>query len=333
MQYNPTSPEPTHARPSVVQAYLNAWRRAFDFQGVSTRMEYWSFVLINWSVFVLVSPLFLGLSSESTISLIIFLFWVILVVPSLSVLIRRVRDATGSGWFTFIPAAALGATFFPARDRQRLDELGTGYQDVWRRSADYLGYANRTEFWTFVAINLGMLFGVAVIAFLSLVVADESPNGASFFFFYATWAVLMVLCVAMYVAGFPLVIRRVRSATGSGWWYLIVVIPWIGLLVLLVFFLLPGPGATDSRPSTNRSTTTDDRPRWFDDDGPAAHRPMPAPTPTSDRQLTPDDVRPWWLKKDESGSTADDARAKPTDGRPRWFDDDGPVSRRGPKTQ
>ena len=331
MQYNPTNPEPTPARPSLVQAYLSAWRRTFDFQGVSTRIEYWSFVLINWSVFVLVGPLFLGLSSESTISLIIFLFWVILVVPSLSVLIRRVRDATGSGWFTFIPAAALGATFFPARDRQRLDELGTGYQDVWRRSADYLGYANRTEFWAFVAINLGMLFGVAVIAFLSLVVADESPNGASFFFFYAAWAVLMVFFVALYVAGFPLVIRRVRSATGSGWWYLIVVIPWIGLLVLLVFFLLPGPGATDSRPRTNRSTSTDDRPRWFDDDGTAAHQ--PTPTMTSDRPLTPDDVRPWWLKKDESGSTADDARAKPTDSRPRWFDDDGPASRRRPNAR
>lgn len=331
MRDDPTDTDSTPARAGLVQAYLSAWRRAFDFQGVSTRTEYWSFALINWSVFVLVGPLFLGWMFGGASSLVLILLWCVLVVPSLSVLIRRVRDATGSGWFTLIPVAALGATFFPARDRQRLDELGTSYQDVWRRSADYLGHSNRTEFWTFNLINLAVLFGGAVIPFLLVVAAAaaDAPSDVALiitYLVYAAWAVVLAFCIALYVPSYPLTIRRVRSATGSGWWLLIGLIPWIGWLILLIMCLLPGPGATRSRPSTNRSATTDDRPRWFDDDGPAAHR--PTPTPTSDRPLTPDDVRPWLLKKDESGSMSDGARGKPADGRPRWFDDDGPASRR-----
>ena len=195
------------------------------------------------------------------------------------------------------------------------------YFAAWRRAFDFRGVASRLEFWSFTLINWTVYFVLA--AFLS-------PNRLS----DSTVSLELVLIwCALLIPSLSVLIRRVRSATGSGWWVLIGWIPGIGWIVLLILCLLPGPGATRSLPSANRSTTTDDRPRWFDDDGPAAHRPMPAPTPTSDRQLTPDDVRPWWLKKDESGSTADNARAKPDDGRPRWFDDDGPGSRRGPKTQ
>lgn len=33
-----------------VDAYLNAWRRAFDYGGVSTRREYWVYVITHWFV-------------------------------------------------------------------------------------------------------------------------------------------------------------------------------------------------------------------------------------------------------------------------------------------
>ena len=52
MRYEQPSPETeaeTETAPvSIVDAYLNAWRRVFDYTGVSTRREYWVFILAHW---------------------------------------------------------------------------------------------------------------------------------------------------------------------------------------------------------------------------------------------------------------------------------------------
>lgn len=82
--------------------YLAAWRRTFDFRGMSTRTEFWSFSLINAAV-----ALFLLLSGETaagTLSIVLDLaytaFIMLAFIPWLSVTTRRVRDATGSGLWT-----------------------------------------------------------------------------------------------------------------------------------------------------------------------------------------------------------------------------------------
>lgn len=82
--------------------YLAAWRRTFDFRGMSTRTEFWSFSLINAAV-----ALFLSLSratAAGTLSIALDLAYtasiMLAFIPWLSVTTRRVRDATGSGLWT-----------------------------------------------------------------------------------------------------------------------------------------------------------------------------------------------------------------------------------------
>ena len=72
--------------------YLEAFKRAIDFQGVSSRPEYWYFYLWNVIIGVTVMLIF---GEESIPDLI---YTLVTVIPSLSVGIRRLHDVGKSGW-------------------------------------------------------------------------------------------------------------------------------------------------------------------------------------------------------------------------------------------
>ena len=85
--------------------YLQGWRKYFDFVGVSTRTEYWTFTLINLAVgLVLILGWFLTGPTNENNQLQPNLFWflwlafsLVALIPSVTAAIRRVRDSTGSG--------------------------------------------------------------------------------------------------------------------------------------------------------------------------------------------------------------------------------------------
>ena len=57
---------------------------------------------------------------------------------------------------------------------------------------------------------------------------------------------LLIFALALLVPSIALAVRRLHDIGKSGWWYLIALIPLIGLLVLLYFFVL------DSQPGSNQ---------------------------------------------------------------------------------
>lgn len=77
-----------------------------DFSGKATRTQFWMFVLINWIVsFVLglVCGMFL---KEQTANIVTIIYTLALLLPSLSIAARRLRDGGFSPWFLlliFIP--------------------------------------------------------------------------------------------------------------------------------------------------------------------------------------------------------------------------------------
>jgi uncharacterized membrane protein YhaH (DUF805 family) len=82
-----------------MNAYLEAYRRAFDFKGRSTRAEFWLFVLIGTLAVVaasLIDALVLHASWLSTLVSLVQL------VPSISVGVRRLHDTGRSGWWYLI---------------------------------------------------------------------------------------------------------------------------------------------------------------------------------------------------------------------------------------
>ena len=97
----------------MIKAYIDFWKRAFDFRGRSTRPDYWWVYLINVIIntilvvgFVLI-PFFSSVSNDPAIlndsaeiqKMIlkhmspIMIFGLIILIPQLSLQFRRLRDA------------------------------------------------------------------------------------------------------------------------------------------------------------------------------------------------------------------------------------------------
>lgn len=114
--------------------YLAGWRRTFDFLGVSARTEYWAFILINLVVWILLFVVWSWTGEVDEYGVLqlqwnifgypIGIFTLLVLIPSLTALIRRVRDATGSGWWVLSwwipivgPIVVLVMTLMPTKYR------------------------------------------------------------------------------------------------------------------------------------------------------------------------------------------------------------------------
>jgi uncharacterized membrane protein YhaH (DUF805 family) len=89
---------------SIFYYYLLAFKRYFIFKGRSRRKEYWSFVLINSIVSILLGIFgFLVIKDRGIWGSV---FALIIMIPSIAVFVRRLHDINKSGWwwfFNFVP--------------------------------------------------------------------------------------------------------------------------------------------------------------------------------------------------------------------------------------
>ena len=78
----------------LVDAYLSGWQRSFDYQGRSNRPDFWWFYLANIIVaFLLVILAIANQPFQNLFSL----YCVAQLVPMVSLIVRRLRDA-GKDW-------------------------------------------------------------------------------------------------------------------------------------------------------------------------------------------------------------------------------------------
>ena len=90
------------------EASKRFFTRAFDFQGRSSRSEYWFALLMLIILSVMLVLVLSGLGEIGAIILVILSFAAI--IPSISVGVRRLHDTDRSGWWyliSFIPLASL----------------------------------------------------------------------------------------------------------------------------------------------------------------------------------------------------------------------------------
>jgi len=84
-----------------MEYFLLAFKKAFDFQGRARRKEYWMFIL-----FIVISSLSLSflvnLLAEDFFRILIVFYIVVILIPLLSVTIRRLHDTGRSGGYIFI---------------------------------------------------------------------------------------------------------------------------------------------------------------------------------------------------------------------------------------
>ncbi|MFF0714761.1 DUF805 domain-containing protein [Streptomyces bauhiniae] len=107
------------------------------------------------------------------------------------------------------------------------------YVDVLKKYAVFSGRARRKEYWMFT------LFSVIISIVLTILDNALDIN------FLAGLYSLAVLLPSLAVG-----VRRLHDTSRSGWWLLVALIPLIGAIVLLVFFVSEGkPEANEYGPN------------------------------------------------------------------------------------
>jgi uncharacterized membrane protein YhaH (DUF805 family) len=98
------------------------------------------------------------------------------------------------------------------------------YVDFWKNYVNFNGRARRAAYWYTVLMHL--IIGVAI--------------GVLTVFIPAAQNLAYVYSLAALVPGISLCVRRLHDLGKSGLWYLLVFIPFIGAIVLLIWFCKPG---------------------------------------------------------------------------------------------
>jgi uncharacterized membrane protein YhaH (DUF805 family) len=107
-----------------------------------------------------------------------------------------------------------------------------------QKYADFTGRARRREYWMFVLFNTLILMATVVAAG---VVGSLFDNGYTF-----AMAVYTVFVLGTVIPAMAVTVRRLHDVGRSGWWYFIILVPFVGAFVLL-FWL-----CTDSAVGTNQ---------------------------------------------------------------------------------
>lgn len=104
------------------------------------------------------------------------------------------------------------------------------YLEPWRKYLEYEGRARRREYWSFTLGNVLIAFALVGLG-----------TGVS----ESIFAVYSLFMLATIIPSLMVGIRRLHDTGRSGWWLLISLVPLVGGLILLVFFLF------DSEPGSN----------------------------------------------------------------------------------
>ena len=115
-------------------------------------------------------------------------------------------------------------------------DIVTSVKTVLGKYATFEGRASRPEFWWFVlafmlfSIVLGIIEGAIVAPMLGF--APFAPEAGQ--------PLRVIAALAVLLPGIAVSVRRLHDIDRSGWWYLIGLVPIIGSLVLLFWYVQPG---------------------------------------------------------------------------------------------
>ena len=111
--------------------------------------------------------------------------------------------------------------------------MGEAIRSVLSHYASFDGRATRSEFWWWVLFTIiaslaaGILDGLAIAPILG---RDA---------FYGPHVLSALLGIALILPGLSVSVRRLHDIDRSGWWILIGLVPLIGNLVLLFWYVQP----------------------------------------------------------------------------------------------
>ncbi|WP_439135720.1 DUF805 domain-containing protein [Pseudomaricurvus sp.] len=114
------------------------------------------------------------------------------------------------------------------------------YLDVLKKYAVFSGRARRKEYWFFALFNI---IASIILAFVDAMFGTFDPTTG-----VGTLGIIYSLAVLLPAIG--VCIRRLHDTGRKGWWLLLALIPLIGAIVLIIFFVQDSsPGENDYGPN------------------------------------------------------------------------------------
>ncbi len=104
-----------------MDAFKDGFRRALTIEGRSNRAQYWLFYLINVVIFMalmfaatmMANPDGTATTAGQAVAIVGIIYSIILIIPFLTLSIRRMHDLDKSGWWIFISAVPfIGGIWF-----------------------------------------------------------------------------------------------------------------------------------------------------------------------------------------------------------------------------
>ena len=102
----------------------------------------------------------------------------------------------------------------------------TAYKTALTRYVDFSGRTSVGGFWRFAAVNFAIAVVLAIL------------GGASSIFFL----MYVVYGLALTLPSIAIAIRRLHDTGKSGWLILVGLIPFVGFIILIVFYVQPSAG-------------------------------------------------------------------------------------------
>lgn len=108
-----------------------------------------------------------------------------------------------------------------------------GFQEAVRHVlsnyATFSGRARRSEFWWF---QLAYLLASFVAGMIDALIFGTGPDSAAI--------VAPILSLSLLLPSLAVWVRRLHDTDRTGWWLLLILVPFLGIIVLLVFAVLRG---------------------------------------------------------------------------------------------
>lgn len=138
------------------------------------------------------------------------------------------------------PAATVPPVMGDARDPARADAntFVGALKDGFARYVDFRTRSTRSQFWWWMLWSLLIGFAAAILD-AALGMGDSGP-------------VNLLTSLAMLLPSIAVSIRRLHDIGRTGWWYLMVIVPLIGWIVLLIFFCTKSQGDNKWGPTPRR---------------------------------------------------------------------------------
>lgn len=112
--------------------------------------------------------------------------------------------------------------------------------EAYRRYAEFSGRSRREELWWYLLASVLLTFAAIMVDVVLFDGADTlSFSGVS-------GPVYLLFVVLNFVPGLAVQVRRLHDTGKSGWWWLLVLVPFVNLYVLFVLLFQPGQGGPNA---------------------------------------------------------------------------------------